>query len=111
MLQNHKRRLLERNTQANFNFRPQAAKRISISMVVRNFKQRKGEKRIIMSLEPKQVTLLGMGRVKGTATEVITRGNVKPDIWNNRFSEVYSLGVAYPEPLADKLYNETKQFL
>lgn len=26
-------------------------------------------------------------------------------------SDVYSLCVAYPEPLADKLYNETKQFL
>lgn len=26
-------------------------------------------------------------------------------------SDVYSLCVAFPEPLADKLYNETKQFL
>lgn len=26
-------------------------------------------------------------------------------------SDVYSLCVAYPEPLADRLYNETKQFL
>lgn len=26
-------------------------------------------------------------------------------------SDVYSLCVAYPEPLADKLYNETKEFL
>ena len=27
------------------------------------------------------------------------------------FSDVYSLCVAYPEPLADKLYSETKKFL
>lgn len=27
------------------------------------------------------------------------------------FSDVYSLCVAYPEPLADKLYLETKMFL
>lgn len=27
------------------------------------------------------------------------------------FSDVYSICVAYPEPLADKLYVETKQFL
>lgn len=27
------------------------------------------------------------------------------------FSDVYSLCVAFPEPLADRLYNETKQFL
>lgn len=26
-------------------------------------------------------------------------------------SDVYSLCVAFPEPLADRLYNETKQFL
>ena len=27
------------------------------------------------------------------------------------FADVYSLCVAYPEPLADKLYSETKKFL
>lgn len=27
------------------------------------------------------------------------------------YSDVYSLCVAYPEPLADRLYQETKQFL
>lgn len=27
------------------------------------------------------------------------------------YSDVYSLCVAFPEPLADRLYNETKQFL
>ena len=31
--------------------------------------------------------------------------------WNDRFSDVYSLCVAYPEPLADRLYTETKRFL
>ena len=32
-------------------------------------------------------------------------------IFSNIFSDVYSLCVAYPEPLADKLYSETKKFL
>ena len=32
-------------------------------------------------------------------------------IFWNIFSDVYSLCVAYPEPLADKLYSETKKFL
>ncbi len=42
---------------------------------------------------------------------VITLGNVPRGTWNDRFSDVYSLCVAYPEPLADKLYAETKKFL
>jgi cullin 2 len=42
---------------------------------------------------------------------VITLGNVPRGTWNDRFSDVYSPCVAYPEPLADKLYAETKKFL
>ena len=38
-------------------------------------------------------------------------GTVKRTVWNERFSDVYSLCVAYPEPLADKLYAETMKFL
>ena len=33
------------------------------------------------------------------------------DFFESSFSDVYSLCVAYPEPLADKLYSETKKFL
>lgn len=36
---------------------------------------------------------------------------MKRDVWNHRFSDVYSICVAYPEPLADRLYTETKSFL
>lgn len=43
--------------------------------------------------------------------QVITLGNVKRDVWNNRFGDVYAICVAYPEPLADRLYEETKLFL
>ena len=46
-----------------------------------------------------------------TVKGVITLGNVPRTTWNDRFSDVYSLCVAYPEPLADKLYTETKKFL
>lgn len=27
--------------------------------------------------------------------------------WSDRFSDVYKLCVAYPDPLGDRLYNET----
>lgn len=36
---------------------------------------------------------------------------VERPVWNDRFSDVYSLCVAHPEPLADRLYAETKQYL
>lgn len=29
-------------------------------------------------------------------------------VWNTRFSDVYALCVAHPEPLADRLYDETR---
>lgn len=31
--------------------------------------------------------------------------------WNSRFSDVYSLCVAHPEPMAERLYKVTKDFL
>lgn len=72
-----------------------------------------------------------------TVKEVITLGNVQKTIWNDRFSyvskatvdlfllypshssffrstnsrDVYTLCVAFPDPLADRLYAETKRFL
>ncbi|XP_063836471.1 cullin-2 [Ostrinia nubilalis] len=36
---------------------------------------------------------------------------VERAVWNTRFSDVYALCVAHPEPLADRLYDETKNFL
>uniref|UniRef100_A0A3P8U0H0 Uncharacterized protein n=1 Tax=Amphiprion percula TaxID=161767 RepID=A0A3P8U0H0_AMPPE len=31
--------------------------------------------------------------------------------WNDRFSDIYALCIAYPEPLGERLYTETKGFL
>lgn len=65
-----------------------------------------------MSLGPKEVNFNEVwGNIRETAKSVITLENVNREIWNNRFSDVYQLCVALPEPLADKLYFETKQFL
>lgn len=94
-----------------------------------------------MSLKPKRVNFDETWQeLRQTVKEVITLGNVKRNIWSDRFrfvhivcihfynvvtphiiiyvsfhyqlnSDVYSLCVAFPEPLADRLYNETKQFL
>lgn len=33
---------------------------------------------------------------------------VERSVWNTRFSDVYALCVAHPEPLADRLYDETR---
>lgn len=65
-----------------------------------------------MSLKPRNVNFdETWTEIKGTVREVITLGNVKRDVWNNRFGDVYSICVAVPDPLADRLYNETKAFL
>lgn len=65
-----------------------------------------------MSLKPKRVDFTSTwGELQETVKGVITLGNVPRQTWNDRFSDVYSLCVAYPEPLADKLYSETKKFL
>ncbi|XP_054268118.1 cullin-2-like isoform X1 [Macrosteles quadrilineatus] len=65
-----------------------------------------------MSLKPKKVDFNETWDVlQETVKGVITLGNVPRSIWNDRFSDVYSLCVAYPEPLADRLYAETKQYL
>ena len=64
-----------------------------------------------MSLKPKRVDFTSTwGELQETVKGVITLGNVPRQTWNDRFSDVYSLCVAYPEPLADKLYSETKKF-
>lgn len=65
-----------------------------------------------MSLKPKKVNFNETWDVlQETVKGVITLANVPRTTWNDRFSDVYSLCVAYPEPLADRLYQETKQFL
>lgn len=65
-----------------------------------------------MSLKPKRVDFTRTWDVlQETVKGVITLANVPRATWNDRFSDVYSLCVAYPEPLADRLYNETKRFL
>jgi len=65
-----------------------------------------------MSLKPKRVDFNSTWKdLKETVKGVITFSNVPRAVWNDRFSDVYSLCVAYPEPLADKLYAETKKFL
>ncbi|XP_071439740.1 cullin-2 [Hetaerina americana] len=65
-----------------------------------------------MSLKPKKVNFTETWNVlQETVKGVITLGHVPRAIWNDRFSDVYSLCVAYPEPLADRLYQETKSFL
>ena len=65
-----------------------------------------------MSLKPKRVDFTSTwAELQETVKGVITLGNVPRQTWNDKFSDVYSLCVAYPEPLADKLYSETKKFL
>ncbi|XP_053983774.1 cullin-2 [Hylaeus anthracinus] len=65
-----------------------------------------------MSLKPKRVNFKQTWNVlEETVKCIITLSNVPRATWNDRFSDVYSLCVAYPEPLADELYNETKKFL
>lgn len=65
-----------------------------------------------MSLKPKKVDFNQTWNIlQETVKGVITLANVPRATWNDRFSDVYSLCVAYPEPLADRLYNETKSFL
>ncbi|XP_077979355.1 cullin-2-like [Glandiceps talaboti] len=65
-----------------------------------------------MSLKPRVVDFdETWGKLLETVEGVIKLGNVPRATWNDRFSDVYALCVAYPEPLGDKLYSETKKFL
>lgn len=65
-----------------------------------------------MSLKPKRIDFdKTWSDLKCTIREVITLGSVKRDVWSSRFVDIYSICVAHPEPLADKLYTETKLFL
>ncbi|XP_017775515.1 PREDICTED: cullin-2 [Nicrophorus vespilloides] len=65
-----------------------------------------------MSLKPRQVDFNAVwGSLQETVKSVITLGHVPRQIWSDRFSDVYSLCVAHPESMADRLYAETKQYL
>ncbi|XP_058810413.1 cullin-2-like [Phymastichus coffea] len=65
-----------------------------------------------MSLKPKVVDFGQTWNIlQETVKGVITLADVPRATWNDRFSDVYSLCVAYPEPLADRLYIETEKFL
>ncbi|KAL3271007.1 hypothetical protein HHI36_021508 [Cryptolaemus montrouzieri] len=65
-----------------------------------------------MSLKPRKVDFAATwGAIRDTIRGVITLDHVPRSVWNDRFSDVYSLCVAHPEPMADRLYAETKQYL
>ncbi|XP_055644695.1 cullin-2 isoform X2 [Toxorhynchites rutilus septentrionalis] len=65
-----------------------------------------------MSLKPKRIDFdQTWSELKDTVKEVITLGSVRRDVWSNRFVDIYSICVAHPEPLADKLYAQTRLFL
>jgi len=65
-----------------------------------------------MSLKPRRVDFsVTWDNLLATVKGVITCGTVERKVWNERFSDVYALCVAFPEPLAENLYMETKKFL
>lgn len=65
-----------------------------------------------MSLKPRRVDFAATwGDLRETVKGVVTLDNIPRAVWNNRFTDVYSLCVALPEPFAEKLYQETKKFL
>ncbi|KAF2900626.1 hypothetical protein ILUMI_05565 [Ignelater luminosus] len=65
-----------------------------------------------MSLKPRAVDFNATwSLLQETIHGVITLAHVPRPVWNDRFSDVYSLCVAHPEPMADRLYAETKQYL
>ncbi|KAL4222998.1 Cullin-2 [Mactra antiquata] len=65
-----------------------------------------------MSLRPRRVDFdQTWATLLQTVKGVITFGSVARSTWNDRFSDVYALCVACPEPLGDRLYQETKLFL
>ncbi|XP_072948504.1 cullin-2 isoform X2 [Epargyreus clarus] len=66
----------------------------------------------MMSLKPRNVDFdETWAKLKETVAGVVSLKSVERSVWNSRFSDVYALCVAHPEPLADKLYDETRTFL
>lgn len=65
-----------------------------------------------MSLRPRRVDFDSIWKnLQETVQCVITLDDIQRQTWNDRFSDVYALCVAYPEPLSERLYNSTKEFL
>ncbi|XP_045770095.1 cullin-2 isoform X1 [Maniola jurtina] len=65
-----------------------------------------------MSLKPRNVDFQETwASLKETVAGVVALRAVERGVWNTRFSDVYALCVAHPEPLADRLYDETRNFL
>lgn len=50
-------------------------------------------------------------KIRETLESVVTLKKIPRAVWNDRFSDVYALCVAFPEPLGEKLYAEVKNFL
>ncbi|RVE42940.1 hypothetical protein evm_012393 [Chilo suppressalis] len=66
----------------------------------------------MMSLKPRNVDFQETwANLKETVAGVVGLQSVERAVWNTRFSDVYALCVAHPEPLADRLYDETRNFL
>ncbi|CAG9794357.1 unnamed protein product [Diatraea saccharalis] len=66
----------------------------------------------MMSLKPRNVDFQETwANLKETVAGVVGLRAVERAVWNTRFSDVYALCVAHPEPLADRLYDETRIFL
>lgn len=67
---------------------------------------------VVMSLKPRRIDFDAVWQqLSDTVNVVICGGGVERPVWNDRFSDVYAVCVANPEPMADKLYAATKQFL
>ncbi|XP_071505622.1 cullin-2-like [Diadema antillarum] len=65
-----------------------------------------------MSLKPRIVNFEETWeRLLKTVQAVIQLADIKRCTWNDRFSDVYALCVAFPEPHSERLYSETKCFL
>ncbi|XP_050536894.1 cullin-2 [Daktulosphaira vitifoliae] len=65
-----------------------------------------------MSLKPKPINFTEKwNSLQETVKGVITLDRVPREAWNERFNDVYSMCVAFPEPLGDQLYDSTKLFL
>ena len=65
-----------------------------------------------MSLKPRRINFeVVWQQLSDTVSVVICGGGVARPVWNDRFSDVYAVCVANPEPMADKLYTATKHFL
>ncbi|KAI8433184.1 hypothetical protein MSG28_015276 [Choristoneura fumiferana] len=73
--------------------------------------QREGTRDVapMMSLKPRNVDFQETwANLRETVAGVVGLRAVERGVWNLRFSDVYALCVAHPEPLADRLYDETR---